>query len=85
MSDQADAELAKKIAVETVNEVFLRLGVDISDHDSIFKLQKDFAHLRESREGKEEFIKKSKMTLIGAFISGALAIALNGILHWGDK
>lgn len=80
MSDRA--EDTKKIAKEVVDEIFLRMGMDTSSNEDILQVQKDFAYLRELRVGKEEFIKKGKMTLIASFVTGLLAVLINGLLNW---
>jgi len=60
------------IVEKAVRKTFITLGADLSDNSSIQALQKDFAHLRNTRVGGEktaEFLKKSA---IGAFLTGFL-------------
>ena len=74
--------IAKEAAKEAISELFLVLGVDAEDKTSVLDLQKDWTYTREARLGKEEFIKKGKLALVGAFVSGALAVLVNGLKHW---
>lgn len=71
-------EVAKEAAKEAVREMFLLMGVNLDDHEAVIQMQKDYQHLRESREGKEEFIKKSKTALMGVFITTSLALIAKG-------
>lgn len=75
--DQIEA-LVKRAAAEAVKDTLLLLGVRIDDSDAILNMQQDMKHLRESREGKEEFIKKSRTALMGVFITGILALITKG-------
>ena len=82
MTEEQIKSIAKEAAKEAISELFMVLGVNADDKSSLLDLQKDWAHTREARLGKEEFIKKGKIALIGAFISGALAVLINGLKHW---
>ena len=73
---------ATKAANEALQNLLMILGTDIKNPKGMLDLQKDFLYTRETREGKEEFIKKGKLTLIGAFIMATLALIVNGFFNW---
>lgn len=73
---------AKKAATEAVKDTLLLMGVKMDDAESIIRMQQDMKHLRESREGKEEFIKKSKSALMAVFITGTIALLVKGF--WAE-
>lgn len=74
--------VAKEAAQEAVKDTLLMMGVRIDDSNAILSMQQDMKHLRESREGKEEFIKKSRTALMGVFITGAIALITKGF--WAE-
>lgn len=74
--------VAKEAAQEAVKDTLLLMGVRVDDPNSILNMQQDMKHLRESREGKEEFIKKSRTALMGVFITGILALITKGF--WAE-
>ena len=82
-----EQEQIKAIAVEASEEALqkflLILGVDTSKAEGVLDLQKDFLYTRESRLGKEELIKKGKLTLIGAFVMAILALIVKGFYSPG--
>lgn len=82
MSQDQMEDIADKAAKRAIEELFLRVGIDVKDPKGVIELQKDFAYTRETREGKEEFVKKGKHVLIASFITGALAVLVNGLLNW---
>lgn len=73
---------AKEAAVEAQKELFLLMGVKLDDSDDILNMQKNFQHLQESREGKEEFVKKGKSAVMVVFITGVIALVAKGF--WAD-
>ena len=73
---------ATKAANEALQNLLMILGTDIKNPKGMLDLQKDFLYTREAREGKEEFVKKGKLTLIGAFIMAMLALIVNGFFNW---
>lgn len=74
--------VAKEAAQEAVKDTLLMMGVRIDDSNAILSMQQDMKHLRESREGKEEFIKKSRTALMGVFITGTIALITKGF--WAE-
>ena len=83
MTDNAELKaLAKEAAREAVKEMFVAMGVNLEDSDAIIKMQKDFQHVRESREGKEEFIQKGKTALMAVFITTSIALFMKGF--WAE-
>ena len=76
------ARVAKEAAKEAFREAFLLMGVTVEGADDVLSMQKDFQHLRESREGKEEFVKKGKSAVMAVFITGTLALIAKGF--WAD-
>lgn len=71
--------IAKKAAEEALKEFLLTLGANAQSPESIIKIQKDFQYLRESREGKEEVVKKAKITFVGVFVAGLIGLIVNAI------
>ena len=69
---------AKEAAREALKDVFLLMGVNIEGSEDILNMQKNFQHLQESREGKEEFIKKGKSAVMAVFIAGSLGLLVKG-------
>ena len=72
---------ATKAAKETVQELFKTLGVDTSSTAAVLEVQKDFAHLRETRLARLAIKSKAVMTMVGIFTTGAvttLYFALKG-------
>jgi DNA-binding protein YbaB len=69
---------AKEAAKEAQKDLFLLMGVKLEDSNDIVNMQKNFQHLQESREGKEEFMKKGKSALMAVFITGTLALLVKG-------
>ncbi len=68
----------KKAVIDTL----ILMGVNAGDNKSLLDMQKDFNYLREARTGREEFIAKSKLALIGVFLTGAAAILVKGFIAW---
>jgi hypothetical protein len=75
-------EAAEAAAAKAVRDTLLLMGITIADADATLQMQKDFQHLRDSREGKEEFVKKSRTALMGVFITGTLALITKGF--WAE-
>jgi len=67
------------IVKKAVRETFITLGADLSDNGSIQELQKDFAHLRRTREGGEQTAEFFKRGSIGVFIAAVLWALWQGI------
>lgn len=62
---------ARDVVRETVNEVFDRLGVDLTNREQVDEFRLDLQFARRQRKGAEEFgrtVKKASITVtIGAF------------------
>lgn len=82
MTNEDVEAIAEKAAQKAVQDTLLLMGVSISDASSIIKMQQDFKHLRESREGREEFVKKGKNVVVGVFITTCLALLIKGF--WAE-
>lgn len=63
---------ARKAAKETVQELFTMLGVDVSSAAGIIEVQKDFAHVRQSRMARLAIQSKAVMSVIGIITTGIL-------------
>ena len=77
----ATEEELKGIIKDTVRETLLTLGLDTADP---IKLQRDFQHLREWREGTESIKSNGILTALGLLIAGALSalwIVIKSYLH----
>jgi len=74
--------IAEKASEEALQKFLLILGVDTSKPEGVLDLQKDFLYTREARLGKEELVKKGKLTLVGAFIMAILALLVNGFFNY---
>jgi hypothetical protein len=66
-------EAAEKAAKQTVQELFMMLGVDVSTPAGIIEVQKDFASVRQNRLARLAIQSKAVMTAIGIITSGVLA------------
>lgn len=73
---------AKTAAKEAIKDTFLLMGVSIDRDGDVLQMQKDFQHLRESREGREEFVKRGRNALMAVFITATLAILAKGL--WAE-
>jgi hypothetical protein len=78
MSPDDIEAIADRAATKAVREVLLSMGVALSNDADVVKMQKDFQHLRETREGKDELVKKGKLTLMGIFVASVIAVLLKG-------
>lgn len=67
---------------DTVRETLSSLGADVANPQ---EMQRDFAALREWREGVTAVRKKAILTIVGTVLTG-LGVALwLGIKHWLGK
>lgn len=64
--------IAKEAAKETVEELFLRIGGDVSDPDAVIEMQKDFQHVRSWRRAKETVQQHSLKTAISVIVTGIM-------------
>lgn len=73
--------LASETAKEAVRQTLLMMGVDVSKPESIQELQKDFAHIRESRLAIAAIRTKAYLVITGTVVTGiigAVWLALSG-------
>ena len=63
-------EVAELTAEKTVMQVFIKLGVDITDP---IEMQRDFSHLRKHRQSTEAITMKMWLTAAGVVVTGILA------------
>ena len=64
------------IVSKAVAQTLIQLGVDSADP---LQMQKDFAHLRQSRIARESVSRKALLTVVGVMITGALGAIVLGI------
>lgn len=79
MSDVNNAELqalADAAAKKAIEELFVKLGVDLKDPLAV---QMDFAHLRRQRQASEEVSKLAMRTVWGLVITGGIGLLITGI------
>lgn len=60
----------------TVKNTLLQIGVD---NEKPLEMQKDFSYLRESRLTSEMFKQKTKLSLIGLFLTGLGTVVVMGL------
>ena len=83
VTPQEIREIAREVASETVDQLFLALGVNTSDHNEIPKLQKDLAHLRRWRETTESLPGYGLKAAVTFFVTASLGALVYGIRwHW---
>jgi hypothetical protein len=68
----------KKASLDGMKQTLLSMGFDI---ENPIEMQKDFAHLREARQAREQVTRIVKRTVIGVSISGLITIVIIGIKH----
>jgi len=69
-------DVAKEVAEQVVNRIFLVLGINALNPDELVKLQKDFAHLRGWRESMEIVKSRGLMAATGFLVTGILGYVL---------
>ena len=79
MTPEDVREVAKAAAEATVNEVFLRLGVDVNQAGALADMRKDFNHLRSWRESTDTIKKHGLIAAIGLVTIGVLALLWTAI------
>lgn len=75
-------EVSREIVPEAVKHTFGNLGLDVSTPDARIKAQKDFAYIRESREGRERFWESAGSTFTKMMMTAAGVVGLLGIVAW---
>ena len=74
MTEAEIKRVAGEAAKASVEEMFLRFGIEASNPDDIKALQRDFAHLRNWREASETIKKQGLMTAVGVITIGLLGL-----------
>lgn len=69
----------KEIVADTVKTVFLEMGLNIS-HDTS-EIKKDFAHIRQAREGCETIKKNAIKTILTVTIPTVMYFVGNAVLE----
>ncbi len=67
MNEQEKA-LAKEVGKEACREFLLTCGVDVSSPKEIKEVQKDFAHLRDSRLVRKNMVSTARTKVVGKFV-----------------
>lgn len=76
VTEQQLQAMAETIAKKTVEELFIKLGLDVTD---VRASQADFAHLRKQRMASEQIGKLAARTLITLSVTGLFSMLLLGI------
>lgn len=66
-------QIASEAARKAVRETFLALGVNATDSESIVEVQKDFAHVRESRLAFAAIKTRAYVVATGTVVTGIIA------------
>lgn len=69
-------EAANEAARKTLQDLFLTLGVDVTDPKALIALQTDFKQLRDWREAKEAVKKYGLRALVTTVVTSAVATVL---------
>jgi hypothetical protein len=76
--DQSEVEhVAQMTAKATVDEVFVRIGINLEEDPR--ELQKDLAHLRYWRSTMEAIQRRGILAAVGTLVAGGLAVIWVGI------
>jgi hypothetical protein len=84
MTDADVERIATEAARRAVRETFLALGVNAADPESVVEMQKDFAHIRDSRLAFVAMKTRAYMVATGTVVTGIIAavwMALRGNGH----
>lgn len=79
MTDEEIKHVASEAAKASVEEMFLRFGIEANSADDIKALQRDFAHLRGWREATETVKRQGLMTAVGVITLGILGLIWTAI------
>ena len=72
LNDAEIQDIADAAAKSAIRNLFMNMGVDISDPKALLEMQSDFRHLRSWRRAKEKVQSTALTTAIGVLITGAL-------------
>lgn len=76
-------EVAEEAAAKALANLFMTLGVDVSDPKDVKALQADLSHLRAWRESTVAVKQHALKTAIGVVVSGALGWL--GLILWKSQ
>jgi len=65
-------QIASRAAKEAVNDLLLKMGVDVSKPDALIEMQADFAHTRKWRKSVETVQRQGLLTAVGVLVTGGL-------------
>lgn len=72
--------LIKETVNDTIEEVFLRFGVDTSTPEGILALQKDWHYVRSARVSNENVKTNTSQHVLNVVVSGLLAALVLGAI-----
>lgn len=72
MTKQEMEEIAEQAAQKALQNLFLTVGVDITDPQEIIKFHADMRHIRRWREANETVQKHALITAVGVIVTGFL-------------
>lgn len=75
-------QIIKATVHETMNELFVTMGIDISNADGIIAFQQDMHYLRANRLQSEANKNKAFQLSLGVLISGIGAAIVMGLVHF---
>lgn len=83
MTEAEIKNVASEAATAAVNDLLLKMGVDVSKPDALIEMQADFAHTRKWRKSVETVQRQSLIAAVGVIVSGIagaiwMAISLKG-------
>lgn len=79
MTEAEVKRIASEAAKASVEEMFLRFGIEANSADDIKALQRDFAHLRGWREASETVKRQGIITAVGILTVGILGLIWTAI------
>lgn len=84
MTEQDIERVAARAAEETLRKFLLAIGVNVAEPSEALELQKDFAHVRESRLAVAAVKSKALMVAVGVVMTGIIGVlwmAVTGRAH----
>ncbi len=80
--ESAAQEIARRAAEQAVDTVFLKLGLDTSDHESIKQWNDNLAFLSRMNRGARQVSKAATTTCAGAVVTGLIWLIITGLKEW---
>jgi hypothetical protein len=81
MTEVEVERIASQAAKEAVNDLLLKMGVDVSQNGALIEMQADFQHVRKWRKSVETVQRQGLLTAVGVLVTGgigALYMAFRG-------